>query len=167
MAKQLSYGYTDTPVSGVTTLTLPRSVVNFGADYRVREDEPDNAVLTNLTAPQGQPERFRWGYSEVADVYKGTDIEPALRTQMKRGVQVLCQLTETWNVTDTEDATYNVALPVSAHIVLKIPNSTVITAANVEYLVGRLVSGLFETGSTTDERLVALLRGSLIPPSNK
>lgn len=163
MSKVLTYGYTDTPVSGVSNLSLPRPVVNFGVDYRVREDEPDQAIVTNLTAPQGKPEKFRWAYSEVQDVYRGTDIEPALRTQTKKGVQILCQLTETWNVTDSADATYNVALPVSAHIVLKIPNSDVITVDNVQYLIGRLISGLYETGSDNTSRLQSMLRGSLLP----
>lgn len=163
MAKQLNYGYTDTPISGVTQLSLPRAVVNFKADYRVREDEPDNAILTNLTVPQGKPEKFRWSYQEIADVYRNTDIEPALRTQTKRGVQILCQLTETWNVTDTEDPTYNVALPVSAHVVLKIPNSDSISAENVQYLLGRLISGLYDQGSEQTDRLAALFRGSLMP----
>lgn len=163
MAKNLSYGYTDTPIPGVDTLSLPRPVVNYSADYRVREDEPDSVILTNLTASQGKPERYKWAYSEVADVYKGTDIEPALRTQTKRGVQLLCQVQETWNVTDTEDATYNVALPVSAHIVLKIPNSDVITPENVQALIGRVISGLYAEGSESTDRLAALLRGSLNP----
>lgn len=163
MSKSISYGFVDTPVPGVTELKFPRAVVNFGADYRIREDEPNNVIVTNLTAPQGKPETFRWAYSEIADVYKGTDIEPALRTQTKRGVQVLVKNDETWRISDSEDPTYEVALPVSAHLVLKIPNSDMITSEQVEYLVGRLISGLFSTGSESLDRLTALLRGSLRP----
>lgn len=163
MAYQLSYGYTDTAISGVTTLSLPRGLVNFAADYAVRTNEPDNVIATNLTATQGLPEKFRWSYSEVADVYRGTSVEPALRTQMKKGTQVLCQLTENWIVTDSEDKTYMSVLPVSAHIVLKVPNSTVISAENIQALIGRLISGLYDTGSTNTSRLTAMLRGSLVP----
>lgn len=163
MSKSISYGYVDTPVPGVSELKLNRAIVNFESDYRVREDEPDNVVITNLTAPQGKPESFRFAYSEIADVYKGTDIEPALRTQTKRGVQCLVRLDETWDVKDSADPTYEVALPVSAHLVLKIPNSDMITSEQVQYLVGRLVSGLYSTGSTELDRLTALLRGSLKP----
>lgn len=163
MSKSISYGYVDTPVPGVTELKLPRAVVNFGTDYRVREDEPDHVVITNLTAPQGKPESYKFAYTDVADVYKGTDIEPALRTQTKRGVQCLVRLDETWRVTDESDPTYEVALPVSAHLVLKIPNSDMITSEQVQYLVGRLISGLYDTGSTELDRLTALLRGSLKP----
>lgn len=163
MSKSISYGYVDTPIPGVGELSLPRAVVNFSSDYRTREDEPDNVILTNLTAPQGKPESFRFAYSEVADVYKGTNIEPALRTQTKRGVQVLVRVDETWQVKDSADPTYEVALPVSAHLVLKIPNSDMITSEQVEYLVGRLVSGLFNSGETGTDRLTSLLRGSLKP----
>lgn len=163
MSKSIQYGYVDTPVPGVDELSLKRAVVNFGSDYRVREDEPDHCIVTNLTAPQGKPESFKFAYTEVADVYKGTDIEPALRTQTKRGVQCLVRLDETWRVTDSEDPTFEVNLPVSAHLVLKIPNYDIITSEQVQYLVGRLISGLYDSGSTNLDRLTALLRGSLKP----
>lgn len=163
MAKTVSYGYKDTPIEGVTALSFPRAVVNFSADFRSRVDEPGEEIYTNITAPQGRPEKFRWAYTDIADVYKGTDIEPALRTQTRRGVQVLVQLTDTWTVTDTEDPTFNVALPLSAHLVLKVPNTDYLTADQIEDLVGRLISGLFDSGSESTDRLTALLRGSLKP----
>lgn len=162
MAKVVSYGYKDTPISDPENITI-KLATNFGADFRTRVDDPDEAVLTNLTAPQGRPEKYRWAYSEIPDVYRNTDIEPALRNQTKGGVQVLCELTDTWSVTDTEDATFNVALPVKAHIVLRIPNTDYLQVEQVQYLINRLIAGLYDQGSASTERLAALLRGSLKP----
>jgi hypothetical protein len=38
MAKVKSTGYTDTPISGVTTLTFPRAILNFEKDFRVKSN---------------------------------------------------------------------------------------------------------------------------------
>lgn len=163
MAKSVNVGYTDTPISGVSSLTLSRGLVNYGADFKVKSDEPNEAIITNLTCPISYPEKFRWSYSDVADVYKGTGIDPGLFAPTRRGVSLLCQLTETWKVTDSVDASYEVALPVSAHVVLKVPTNDNITPAMVQTLIGRLISGLYETGLNDTKRLSALLRGSLEP----
>jgi len=163
MSKTVSTNYTDTAISGVTSLTFPRGLVNFGADWKVKEQEPTEAIVTNLTSPLSFPEKMRFCSSEVADVYKGAGIDPSLYAPSRRGVSILSQVTEVWTVNDSTDATYQVALPVSAHLVIKVPNNENITPAMVQTLVGRLISGLFETGKTETTRLAALLRGSLIP----
>lgn len=163
MAKQISTNYVDTAISGVSSLPFPRGLVNFGADWKVKVNEPEEAVLTNLTSPTSYPEKLRVGVSDVADVYKGAGLDPGVYAPSRRGISVLGQLTEVWTVTDSVDATYQVALPVSAHLVIKVPNNENVTPAMVQTLIGRLVSGLYETGATDTIRLSALLRGSLIP----
>lgn len=163
MTKSVSTNYTDTTISGVSSLTFPRGLVNFGADWKVKENEPEEAIITNLTSPLSFPEKMRFGVSEVTDVYKGTGLDSSLYAPSRRGVSVLGQVTEVWTVTDSTDASYQVALPVSAHLVIKVPNNENITPAMVQTLIGRLISGLFETGVTDTTRLAALLRGSLLP----
>lgn len=163
MSRVVSKNYTDTPISGVTTLTLPRGKVNYGADFRVKSEEPNEVLLTNMTSPIGFPENFRIGISEVANVYKGSNIDPAFCPPSKKGLSLLVQLTEMWKVTDTTDPSYEVCLPVSAHIVIKVPNNEAILASDVNALIGRLISGAFETGSENNDRLQAMLRGSLLP----
>lgn len=161
--KVVSTGYTDTPISGVTSLSLTRGLVNFGADFKGRIDDPNEVIITNLTSPLGQPETFRWSFSEISDVYKNTSIDPAMKYPIRKGVNLLCQVNDTWKITDTNDATFEALVPVSAHLVLKVPSCEAITAEQVIALVGRLVSGLFDTGSSESTRLKALLRGSLEP----
>lgn len=163
MSKVVSVNHTDTAISGVTSLELNRGLVNFGADFAAKQDTPDTVIVTNLTSPLAYPERFRFAAQEVQNIYQGTGVDPTLYSPSKKGTSIVAQLNEIWTVTDTVDSTYNVALPVQAHIVLKIPNNENITPAMVETLLGRVVSGLYETGSEATTRLQAMLRGSLKP----
>lgn len=159
----ISKGYTDTPISGVTLLNLKRGLVNFGADFRVLTDSPAEVTLTNLTSPLDRPEKYRFAHTIVKDIYKGSDVHPKVQAPSSKGVNVLCQLTNT--VSELHDTAPDVRtdLPISAHLVLKFPASPAITAEMLEEHVGRLVSGLFETGSTNLTRLKSLMRGSLLP----
>lgn len=163
MALVLTHPYTDTPVSGVTSLSMPLSVLNFPKDFSVKSEQPGEVVLTNLTCPTDRPERFRFAISEVADIYRGSAIDVNLYTPTRRGVSVVAALTEVLNISDDVVATYQAAIPVSAHIVLKLPNNALITGTEVKALVGRLCDSLFSTGVVDTARLDALMRGSLKP----
>lgn len=164
MAKVKSNGYTDTPVEGVPTLTFPRAVLNFKDDYRVKSEQAGKEiVLTNITSPIDRPEKIRVAYSEVANIYSGTGVEASVLAPSKRGVSVLVQETNVLSVTDDTDPDYRIDLPVSYHLVIKVPASQYITAADITAGLGRLLSGLFDTGVATTTRLEAILRGSLEP----
>lgn len=163
MTRILSMGYTDTPITGVTELSLERGLVNYKADFRVKNDTPKECVLTNITSPVDRPEKFRIAYQDVSNVYKDTGIDASVHAPSKRGVSILVQLTEVASVTDSTDPSYRIDLPLSMHLVIKVPANENITAELVESMLGRLVSGVFETGSESDTRLKSLLRGSLLP----
>lgn len=167
MAKSVVLNHTDTPISGVTTLELPRGLVNYAADFKIKESTADNAVVTNLTSPISLPEKHQFGASEVGDVYKGTGIDPSLFAPSRRGVSLFGKVTEVWTVVDSVDATYQVALPVSCHVVIRTPNHELITPAMVEALLGRTVSTFYETGSEATTRIASMLRGSLLPSDLK
>jgi hypothetical protein len=164
MTKVVNSGYTDTPVSGVSSLTFPRAVLNVKSDFRVKSNKDGKeVVLTNITSPVDRPENIRIAYTDVANVYNGTGIEPSVSAPTKRGVSVLAQVTDVLTVTDSADATYRVDLPLSCHLVIKVPASEYVTSAQVKTALGRLLSSLYDTGSTEDSRLEAILRGSLVP----
>jgi len=163
MSKVKSYGYTDTPVEGVSTLTFPRAVLNFSTDFRVKSNQSGKEViLTNITSPIDQPEKIRLCYSEIANIYGGTGIEASVFSPTKKGVSILAQLTDVISITDSVDADYRIDLPVSYHVVMKIPANSNITADDVQTGLGRLLSCLFDTGDTSSSRLEAILRGSLV-----
>lgn len=163
MAKVITKNYTDTPVSGVTSLTFPRAILNYKADFRVKSNQPGEVILTNLTSPVDRPETIRIGASNIANVYNGSGIEASLAAPTKRGVSVLAQVTDIITVTDSADPDYRIDLPVSYHVVIKIPANENLTSALIQEGLGRLVSCMFETGSTTLTRIEALIRGSLVP----
>lgn len=164
MAKVKSMGYADTPVDGVTELTFPRAILNFGKDFRVKSNNAGKeVVLTNITSPVDRPEKIRIAYTDVANVYSGTGVEASVLAPTKRGVSILAQVTETISVTDDTDPDYRVDLPVSYHVVVKVPASEHINASDVQAGLGRLLSSLFDTGATNASRLEAILRGSLVP----
>jgi hypothetical protein len=163
MTKIVKTGYTDTAIAGVSSLNFPRGLVNITQDFRVKSNTGKEVILTNLTSPIDRPENIRLAYTDIANVYNGTGIESSLSAPSKRGVSVLTQVTDVISVTDDTDADYRIDLPMSAHLVLKVPASEYITSAQVQALIGRLLSCLFDTGSTQTSRLEAILRGSLVP----
>lgn len=163
MAKSTSYGYTDTAIEGVSSLTLTRGLLNFGANFRVKSEKPGEIVLANISSPVDRVEKIRIAYSEVANIYTGTGIEASLSSPSKKGVSILVQITEVLSVSDSVDADYRIDLPVSYHFVIKVPASEYITANVVLTGIGRLMSVLFDTGVSSTSRLEGLLRGSLTP----
>lgn len=163
MTKSISWGHTDTPIDGVTALSLNRPVINFSDDFRVKAEKSGEVVLTNLTTPLDRPETIRIATSDIKDIYSSTDIDPSVYAPSKRGVSILAQITDTLSVTDDTDADFRVDLPVSAHLVIKVPANEYMSAEKVEALVARLTSTLYESGSSETTRLDGLLRGSLVP----
>jgi hypothetical protein len=163
MTKVVSYGFTDTPISGVSALDFPRGLVNYSKDFRLKANAPSEVILTNITSPIGKPENVRVAVSDIANVYSGTGIEPNVYSPSTKGISVLAQVTFVMTVTDSTDPDFKIDLPLSFHMVVKVPNSEYITADVVKAGVGRLLSSLFDTGSLENSRLEAILRGSLLP----
>lgn len=161
MSIQVSKNYTDTSTGVKPAIEI--APLNFATDFRVERNTPSEAILTNLTSPIGLPERFRFAASDVKDIYAGTSVDRAYQALSKRGSSVLIQLNDTWTLTDTEKPDFIQALPLSCHLVVKVPQNGYLTTNDVMSFIGRMLGGLFETGSITNERLTALLRGSLIP----
>lgn len=166
MSKSVNVGYTDTTLSPDTSasLTLLRAPLNIGVDYAVKSNKPGEVVLTNITSPADRVEKIRFGFTEVADVYKGSGIDPAYYGPSRKGVSVVVQLTETQRVVESTDINYAVDLPISCHLVIKVPSHELVTATTVETAIKRLLSGLYPKGGTTLTRLTSLLRGALVPP---
>lgn len=159
-----TYGFVDTPIEGVPSLTFPRAVLNYGADFRVKSDNAGRElVLTNITSPVDRPEKIRMAYSEIANVFNGSGVEPTIYVPSKRGISLLSQVTNSITVTSDTDPSYLATYPVSAHLVLKAPMTEYITASDIEKILGRLISTLYDSGLLTTTRLEAMLRGSLAP----
>jgi len=164
MAKLISKGRTDTPIEGVTELNFPRGLLNFKKDFRIKSNnDGKEIILTNITSPIDRPEQIRLAYTNVANIYGGTGIEPSVLAPTKRGVSILAQVTDVLTVTDSTDADYRIDLPMSCHLVIKVPASEHVTSGQVQEQIGRLLSSLFDSGAEDASRLEAILRGSLVP----
>lgn len=160
MAKTISKGYTDT-VTVTKNLALPD--LSYGADFRVKSQDPGSAVLANITSPLDRTETLAFGYSEIKDVYKDQGIDPAVQAASHKGVQIMAKVNDVFSLTDSVDASYRVDLPVSAHVVIRVPACEYISASDIQALAARAVSGLFDTGSTGTTRLASVLKGALVP----
>lgn len=163
MALELRKPYVDTAISGSPALKLDLAPVNFPVDFAVVSDVPGENQITNTTCPTDRPERFRFACSDVKDVYKGSGIDPNLYTASRYGTSVLVQLSDVYSIVDTVDPTYQAALPISGHIVLKVPNNQLVTGEVIKAFLGRLCDGMFNTGVVDTARLQSLVRGSLKP----
>lgn len=163
MSKTTSFGYTDTAPAGGATKTLTRPNLNYAVNFAKTEDSDKKSVLVNRTTPFDQPETMRFQLTDVSNIYTGTSIDPSVYATSKAGLSLVCQVNDVLRVTDTVDPTFQVDLPISAHMVIKMPKSQYITPANIETVAARCVASLYDTDSTGTSRIEALVRGSMRP----
>lgn len=163
MARTVTTGYTDTAISGVSSLAFPRGLVNFGKDFRVQKNGITDVTITNLTCPLDQPEKFRFAISDIANIYTNSGVDPSVQGANKQGQSLLIQLSEVYSVTDSADPSYRVDLPITCNITFKSPKNSLITSDILLTLLGRAVSGAFDTGLTTNSGITRLEHGSLVP----
>lgn len=167
MSKSISSLVVDTAIAGGVTPTITIADVNFPADFRVTMDESNEARLTNIQAPVAAPEQFRFAVSRVNDIFSNTKASASSDCPSKKGNQILVQLTSCYGVSDTTDATYGYTLPIEGHLVLRIPDDSLVTDTMIKSFVGRLCAGLFNSGKNDTTRIKSLIRGVLIPDSVK
>jgi hypothetical protein len=163
MARVLSYGYTPTTSA---TRSVALQDLDFANDFAKMSDERDEAIVTNVDCPVAYPETMRFMTEDVANIYRGTGIDPSLYSNVKQGKKILVTLRDTWKISDSADASYEVALPLSGNLTLRVPNSGDIATSDLYHFCVRLISGIFqETGNPDGTRIVELLRGVQIPSS--
>lgn len=160
MSLNIATGCTDTPIDGVTAPQLTLPLLNYKADYRVKSESSKEAIITNITTPLDQPESIRFGISEIANIYSKSGINTDLISGPMKGINVLTQINEVIKVTDSANAAFSQYLPMSAHLVLKIPQSGYITEAVVNTFIKRLIATLYENGVSI---IPSLTRGVLLP----
>lgn len=163
MAKVISTGYVDSPISGVAALPFARALLNFGKDFRVKENTATEAVAINLTSPVDRTEKIQWAYYEIKDIYANTGIDPSAYAASRKGWKILTKVNDILSTTDSVDADFRKDSPISAQIVITGPQSEYITPDMIQTVVSRAVSALFDTGSLTTERISGLVKGSLLP----
>jgi len=146
------------PVTGARSL-VPQPL-NFNANFRIVEAKAGEVTLACINGLLARPEKLRIAFSRVNDVFKGTEISPDPENVTdKTGSSILIQLN-----TSTDDGGAGIIYPVSAHLVLKLPNGANPDSVRVEMILNRLLGALYETGqSTSTARVAALVRGAVTP----
>jgi hypothetical protein len=162
MAKSISTGYTDTAISGFTSLPLTAPAVNYSEDYRILSEGPAEVILTNVKSPVDQPSTFRFAQRANKNVYAGLGVDPSAYLPIQQGTDTVVQVKELWSETDADDSTYRKLIPASCGITLSLPAYGSITEAQALALVLRTVAGLFEQKSSDGTGIAALLRGVLV-----
>lgn len=117
------------------------------ATYAYSKDVPGEAIYTNVVGALDQPNSLRHGVTSVADVFRNTPVT-ANADQRRDGLSLLTQVNEVWKVYDNADnSVLPYYLPVSAHVVLKLPTDANITAAIVRDLMLRLIGSPCRNGT--------------------
>lgn len=165
MSKLVTLNYTDTIIDGVATEVFNRSNLNFQADFVLHSQSgPGKCILVNKTAPgYGVEEKIRIESASIQNIYQNTGIEKAFQSPTSAGTSLLVQVVDIVTVTDSVDPNYRIDLPITAHMVVKVPKSEHLTAAMVQTLIGRVVAAMYDTGDTSTSRLDGMLRGALSP----
>lgn len=162
MSLSLNVGYTDSALDPDVAQDLSMAKLNF-ADYAVKVDTAGNCVITNITSPMDRPERFRFGYKEINDVYKGSGIDPGYYGASRKGFSLVTQNTNVLRIDDSADSSNIVDLPISIHLVVKAPAHQLVTASVIYTMLGRMLAVIHEQAGSDSTKLALLVRGSLKP----
>jgi hypothetical protein len=161
VAKEISAGYTDSPVTGFASLDLSLPALNYEEDFRLLHDEPGEVVMTNVTAPIDQPETIRFASRKVGNVYAASDIDPSAYLPTRQGVSTLVETRQVWEETSTTDDSYRKLVPVRCGISITVPSYGALTAEMVEDLILRTVAALYDQADDTSAGIASILRGVL------
>lgn len=158
-----TWNYSDTAVSSDVGPIQPASI-NFAADWAKKTSDESELILINTTSPLDRVETLRFGRSRIGNIYTGAGIEAAYASSVRSGVSALVQ--DRTVLTAVDDAGNRTDYPISAHLIIKVPTSDLITEQLLVTILSRLLGACYEqSGTTAGPRLNRLIRGALIPSS--
>lgn len=162
----------DTSVTGKNVHKLEVPVLQFGTDYVLRQDEPNELILNNKTATGiDAKESIRYGYVDVDDVFKrikGLKVPTAERPAVKTGVQTLVEVQHLYHAVNTVSGE-EITLPALARLTVVVPSHCAANNDMLNDIVKRTIAGLFSTDQASDTALTSFARveecakGSLKP----
>lgn len=117
-------------------------------DFAVKSVSPEMFTMTNMVSPIAFPENVEINVTKINNVYANTGIDPTFYTPTRRGTSVRVQLKETWTYADSEDPSKPMyAMPVTASLHLRVPNSDVIALSDIRQLFLRLLAAAYADGA--------------------
>lgn len=164
-----NYTIGDFTVSDLVTDTIatPKNIsvpdLKYATDYTKVLDASEEAKIANTTGPDLlSHENIRFARSEVSNIYVGVNSDSAMVLPQKKGVQVMCELSNTYRAANSVSGN-EYDLPCKGRIVLRFPASTCVTEALVTDLLVRTIAAAFGTGATNASRIMDLAMGALLP----
>lgn len=154
-----SWNFTDTSTTSVGQ--IQPATINYSADFAKKTADASSVVIANLTSPLDRIETIRYAAQRVSNIYSGANIEPGYYSPVKSGMSILIQ--DNTVLTDEVDGV-RVDYPFSAHIVMRVPLSAVVTESVLNAVINRLIGACYEqSGTTPAPRLNKLIRGAVLP----
>lgn len=164
MSRIVDLHIADTAISGgPQNLTPVLPAINWRTDWAKTSDVSCSASLSYKPAPFDAPQTVKFSVSRISNIYAGSPVDPSYQLPYKRGMSILCQVNLVATVTDSQDSTFRVDLPLSAHMVIKAPLSGLITVGNIRTVAERAMALIYEQGIVDDTRLTELLKESMLP----
>lgn len=156
MSKVSAYGFTNTTAS---THTLAPVALGLVSNYALAEEDANNAILNNKTAPVDAEELVTFRSRAIETV--NTSLKVQNPAKVKGGIQYQVQVEAVRTTTDTADSTFRVDEPIVALLTIRHPKSSNFTASAVEEIIKRLVGCLYKADGTS--RIDDLMRGAERP----
>lgn len=152
--------YTDT-IATAKNFSVPD--LSYGTDFAKVEDEPAEAKIRNKTGSVMIPcENIRYGTSQVADVYNGSEGLSASKLPSSKGVQTLVEISENYKaVNSVTGLEYDI--PCKGRIVLRFPTASCVNSTLVTDLMKRTIAAALNTGGTDVNRELEIAKGALLP----
>lgn len=149
------------------TITTRKNIsvpdLDYAVDFKKVLDEATEGKVANITGPDLMShEDVRFARSDVANVYSGVSMDTALMLPQKKGVQVMCELTNTYRAVNAKTGN-EYDLPCKGRVVLRFPAFTCVTDDLIQDLLVRTISTAFGTGLTSASRITDMAMGSLLP----
>lgn len=160
MSKTIQTIFTDTAISGVTAPSLTVPVLNYDTDFRLKSGSVNEVIMVNTTTSLDADETIRLSVAEVQDIYKNSGIAVDLISDTKQGYSLLLQVNQIVKVTDSSNLNYEAHIPLSAHLVIKLPKAEAITNEVILKLVSRVVAPLYDNGVP---KALSMLKGAISP----
>jgi hypothetical protein len=156
MAKTSTFGFTNT-AAGSHDITPP--ALGLTSNYALAEEDANNAILNNKTAPIDAEEIVTFRSRGIAQV--NTDLNIQYPSKVKSGIQYQVQVEDVLMTTDSDDASFRVDEPIVALLTIRHPKSGNINSQIVGTVVNRLLACLMKADGTW--RFDDLMRGAERP----
>lgn len=156
MAKVSAFGFTNT-TAGSHNITPP--ALGLTSNYALAEEDANNAILNNKTAPIDAEEIVTFRSRGIAQV--NTDLNIQYPSKVKSGIQYQVQVEDVLMTTDSDDASFRVDEPIVALLTIRHPKSGNINSQIIGTVVNRLLACLMKADGTW--RFDDLMRGAERP----